>query len=48
MDATEYAVSSENIGEDDQIPCFSNVSNIHPEDVREFSNIYCPRLTAYV
>lgn len=38
--ATEFAVSSENIGEDDQIPCFSNVCNTHPEDVTEFSSIF--------
>lgn len=37
MGATKFAVSSENIGEDDQIPYFSNVCITCPEDVTEFS-----------
>lgn len=38
--ATEFAVSSENICEDKEITCFSNVCNTHPEYVTEFSNVF--------
>lgn len=40
MEATELAVSSESICEDDQTTCFLNVCNTHPEDVAELSNIF--------
>jgi len=43
--STEFAVSSESIREDNQITCFSNVPNAHPEDVTEHF-LYCLRLTA--